>query len=142
MSIDVLELGRAIKQLQYLNHRCLETGLREIDTTLAQWDALRAIDNHPGASAHVLAEATFQTDQSFGTLATRMIAKGFVARQQGVGRALVHCLTEKGRSVLEQGFIVAQCVIDASFRNLSEGERDQLLRLARKALLDYGQEKL
>ncbi len=142
MSIDVLELGRAIKQLQYLNHRCLETGLREIDTTLAQWDALRAIDNHPGASAHVLAEATFQTDQSFGTLATRMIAKGFVARQQGVGRALVHCLTAKGRSVLEQGFIVAQCVIDASFRNLSEGERDQLLRLARKALLDDGQEKL
>ena len=140
--MNVLELGRVIKQLQYLNHRCLETGLREIDTTLAQWDALRAIDDNPGASAHVLAEATFQTDQSFGTLATRMIAKGFVERHPGVGRALVHSLTPKGQAVLEQGFVVAKCVIEASFRNLSEAEREQLLRLARKALLDDGQENI
>jgi DNA-binding MarR family transcriptional regulator len=138
---NVLELGRAIKQLQNLNHRRLETGLHEVSTTLAQWDALRAIDNNPHASAHALAEETFQTDQSFGTLATRLIEKGFVARQQGVGRALVHSLTPKGRSVLEQGLRIASRINDDSFRSLSELERAQLLALVRKALTNDGMEK-
>ena len=134
----MLELGRAIKQLQYLNHRRLETGLRAIDTTLAQWDALRAIDDNPGASAHALAEETYQTDQSFGTLATRMIVKGLVERQQGAGRALVHSLTPKGRSVLEQGFVIAKDVIEDAFKDLTEPERTQLLRLVQKALPNNG----
>jgi DNA-binding MarR family transcriptional regulator len=135
-NVNVLELGRAIKQLQNLNHRRLEIGLREIDTTLAQWDALRAIDANPGASAHALAEETFQTDQSFGTLATRMIAKDLLERQQGQGRALVHRLTPKGRDVLAQGLIIARNVNEGAFRDISEAERTQLLRLVRKALLN------
>ena len=130
---NVLELGRAIKQLQNLNHRRLETGLRQIDTTLAQWDALRAIDSNPGASAHALAEETFQTDQAFGTLATRMIDKGLVQRHPGVGRALVHSVTRKGRSVLEQGQVIAARANEEAFADLAESERAQLLRLVRKA---------
>jgi DNA-binding MarR family transcriptional regulator len=139
---NVLELGRAIKQLQNLNHRRLETGLREIDTTLAQWDALRAIDGNPGASAHALAEETFQTDQSFGTLATRMIANGLVERKPGVGRALVHNLTPKGHSVLLQGLVIAKNVVEDAFRDLAETERTQLLRLVRKTLLNGGEERV
>lgn len=131
---NVLELGRAIKQLQNLNHRRLETGLNEIATTLAQWDALRAIANNPGASAHMLAEETFQTDQSFGTLATRLIEKGLAERCQGVGRALLHSLTPKGRSILEQGLVIAQRINEASFGNLTAAERAQLLALVRKTI--------
>lgn len=132
----MLELGRAIKQLQNLNHRRLEIGLREVDSTLAQWDALRAIDANPGVSAHALAEETFQTDQSFGTLATRLIAKELVERQQGMGRALIYSLTPKGQHVLEQGLVVAEQVIDDSFKNLSDSEQAQFLALTRKALLN------
>lgn len=141
MKIKILELGRAIKQLQNLNHRRLELGLRAIDTTLAQWDALRAIQNFPGASAHALAEETFQTDQSFGTLATRLIARGLVERQQGVGRALVHTLTAQGRSILKHGLAIADQVVDESFRALSEPERAQLLALAQKVLKNVRPEK-
>lgn len=130
----VLDLGRSIKQLQTLNHRRLETGLRAIDTTLAQWDALRAIASNPGASAHALAEETYQTDQSFGTLATRLIAKGLVHRQAGVGRALVHTLTRKGGTVLEQGLAIARDTMAEAFADLAESERAQLLRLVHKAL--------
>jgi len=137
-NINVLELGRAIKQLQNLNHRRLESGLREIDTTLAQWDALRAIYHNPGASAHALAEETFQTDQSFGTLATRMIANGLVERKQGVGRALLHILTPKGHSILEQGLAIAKNVIGDAFKDLTEAERMQLLRLVQKVLPNDG----
>jgi len=138
MGTDVLDLGKAVKQLQYRNHRRLEAGLRTIDSTLAQWDALRAIDANPGVSAHVLAEETFQTDQAFGTLATRLIDKGLVERQQGMGRALVHTLTPKGRSVLERGWPIAQQAIEGAFGNFSEAERTQLLRLVRKALANGG----
>src|ERR1700731_1558108 len=53
--------------------RALDSKLIEIGTTLAQWDALRAIDRHPESSSHKLAGLTFQTDQSFGALANRMV---------------------------------------------------------------------
>ncbi|MFZ6658955.1 MarR family winged helix-turn-helix transcriptional regulator [Undibacterium sp. TJN19] len=134
MTTHSLELGRSVKRLQNFNHRRLETGLREIDTTLAQWDALRAIEAHPGASGHALAEETFQTDQSFGTLATRMIANGLLERHQGAGRALIHTLTPKGKHILAQGQIIAEQVIGDSFGGISEAERIKLLSLLRKVL--------
>ena len=141
MAINPLELGRAVKRLQNFNHRRLETGLREIDTTLAQWDALRAIDANPGTSSHALAEETYQTDQSFGTLATRMIANGLLERQQGAGRALVHTLTPKGREVLRQGLRIAEQVIGDTFEGITEAEKIKLLSLLRKLLVSLGMEK-
>ena len=134
MSIDVQELGRTVKRLQSRNHRRLDAGLMEIGTTLAQWDALRTINDHPGASAHVLAEQSFQTDQSFGAVATRLIEKGLVDRRPGKGRALVHSLTEEGRLMFERGTAIAVQVISASFAALSELERRQLFELLQKAL--------
>src|ERR1043166_4841201 len=62
-------LGRAVKQVQYRHHRALDTALAGVNSALAQRDARRAIARDPGASAHALAVATFQSDQSFGTLA-------------------------------------------------------------------------
>ena len=134
MSLDVQELGRAVKRLQSRNHRRLDAGLMEIGATLAQWDALRTINDHPGASAHVLAEQSFQTDQSFGALAVRLIEKGLVDRRPGKGRALVHSLTDEGRSMFERGAAIALQVISASFAALSEVERRELLALLQKAL--------
>ena len=134
MSFNVQELGRAVKQLQSRNHRRLDAALMEIGTTLAQWDALRTINDHPGASAHVLAEQSFQTDQSFGSLATRLIEKGLVDRRQGKGRALVHSLTDEGRSMFERGAAITVQVISDSFAALSEFEKRQLFELLQKAL--------
>ena len=132
MTSKILVLGRAIKQLQNSNHRRLESALRAVDSSLAQWDALRAIGGNPGASAHALAEETFQTDQALGTLVTRMIAKGLVERQQGPGRALQHHLTANGQAVLAQAMQIATEVIGEAFKGLSAAERAQLLHLVRK----------
>ena len=93
MTVSVEILGRAIKQAQYRHQRGLDTRLREVGTTLAQWDALRAIDRNPGASAHDLAHETFQGDQSFGTLANRLEAQGLIRRTPGRGRRIAHRLT-------------------------------------------------
>lgn len=49
--------------------------------SVVQWDALRHLHQNPGASLHDLARLTFQTDQSFGSLAARMIDRGLIERR-------------------------------------------------------------
>lgn len=126
---DLEQLGQAIKRAQWLHHRALDTRLARIGTSLAQWDALRAIARRPGASGHDLAVATFQSDQSFGTLAGRLVAQGLVNRSAGRGRRVDHHLTPAGRRVLEQGQEIATEVLATSLGTLSEQERETLLGL-------------
>ncbi|GAA3141764.1 MarR family winged helix-turn-helix transcriptional regulator [Streptomyces echinatus] len=125
-------LGRAVKQTQYRQHRSLDGALTEVGTTLAQWDALRAISLTPGASARELAAATFQTEQAFGTLAGRLTSQGLVDRRPGRGRRIEHHLTEAGERVLAAGHEVADRVLAECFAGLEEGERRTLLKLLQR----------
>jgi DNA-binding MarR family transcriptional regulator len=129
MTADLEVLGRAVKQVQYRHHRALDARLAAVGTTLAQWDALRAIGRIPGASAHTLAVETFQSDQSFGTLANRLAAQDLITRRTGHGRRIDHHLTAAGKKVLEAGHPIARDVFAASFAGLSEAERSALLDL-------------
>jgi DNA-binding MarR family transcriptional regulator len=126
---DLETLGRRIKQVQYRHHRALDAGLATVGTTLAQWDALRAIGRTPGASAHHLAIETFQSDQSFGALASRLVTKGLIERRPGHGRRIEHRLTPAGARTLAVGHPVAEAVLGSSFADLSERERSTLLAL-------------
>ncbi|MFJ6832550.1 MarR family winged helix-turn-helix transcriptional regulator [Streptomyces sp. NPDC091209] len=130
--VDLEELGRAVKEAQYRHHRTLDTRLAAVGTTLAQWDALRAIARTPGASAHELAVATFQGDQSFGTLASRLAAQHLIERRPGRGRRIEHHLTEAGEHILAAGRAVAHEVLTTSFGPLEEVERVTLLGLLRR----------
>lgn len=134
MTVELEKLGRSIKQLQYRHHRAMEARLTAIGTTLAQWDALRAIARNPAASAHELATETFQSDQSFGALAQRLGAQGLIERTPGHGRRIEHRLTPAGESMLQAGHPVSEAVLDASFADLSEDERETLLRLVARAI--------
>jgi DNA-binding MarR family transcriptional regulator len=126
---DVEQLGRAIKQAQTRHHRALDAQLRTVGSTLAQWDALRAIATAPGASAHDLALATFQSDQAFGTLANRLVRLGLVERRAGQGRRIAHHLTPAGEATLAAGRAATREVLAASFSGLSDDERARLLDL-------------
>ncbi|ARF82474.1 MarR family winged helix-turn-helix transcriptional regulator [Kitasatospora aureofaciens] len=129
---ELQELGRAVKQAQYRQHRALDSALSAIGTTLAQWDALRAISRSPGASARELAEATFQTGQAFGTLVGRLAAQGLVERRPGHGRRIEHHLTPAGEQVLTVGHKVADEVLAACFSSLSDADRATLLDLLQR----------
>jgi DNA-binding MarR family transcriptional regulator len=126
-SVEIL--GRAIKQAQYRHQRALDTRLREVGSTLAQWDALRAINRKPGASAHELAYETFQGDQSFGTLANRLKRQGLILRTPARGRRIAHRLTPAGAQTLAAGRIAVVDVLDESFSTLSADERTLLFEL-------------
>ncbi|WP_382306639.1 MarR family winged helix-turn-helix transcriptional regulator [Herbiconiux sp. UC225_62] len=123
MATDLELLGQALKRAQYRNHRTMDAALGAAGVSLVQWDALRAIDQAPGASAHDLAVATFQSDQSFGTLATRLIDRGLVTRAPGRGRRLTHALTPAGAEALAAGRRVVAAELPKLFAPLDESQR-------------------
>lgn len=128
---DQQQTGRLLKRAQWRNHRSADRALAGIGSSLAQWDALRAISESPDSSAHDLAIATFQSDQAFGTLANRLETQGLIARTSGKGRRVEHALTEDGQRMLEAGFEVTRATSERAFSKLSVKEIEQL-----KALLE------
>lgn len=119
----VQQLGQAVKRLQVKHHRAGNEALRPLDVSIVQWDALRHVHAHPGASLHDLAVLTFQTDQAFGTLATRMESRGLIRRVSGHGRAIRPELTPEGERVLAAATEAMDDVLRASFERLSPSER-------------------
>jgi DNA-binding MarR family transcriptional regulator len=130
--VDLQLLGRAVKQAQYRQHRAMDTALAAVGTTLAQWDALRAIGRTPGSSARDLAAATFQTEQAFGTLATRLTAQNLIERRPGHGRRIEHHLTPEGERILNAGHKVANEVLKQCFAPLPASDHATLLDLLRR----------
>jgi DNA-binding MarR family transcriptional regulator len=126
VTTDLEQLGLAIKRAQYRNHRTMDAALRDVGVSLVQWDALRAIDRMPGASGHDLAVTTFQSDQAFGTLASRLVDRGLISRTAGHGRRIEHSLTESGRAALRAGRRVAADVLEDLFAPLDESQRAAL----------------
>jgi len=134
MSSEPEHLGWLVKRLQHRHHRALDTNLARLGVSLVQWNALREIDRNPGCSQRQLAERTFNSDQAFGTLVTRLQARGLVERHQGVGRATVHELTARGKALLRDGQKIMSGVVGASFAPLKKHEREELARLLTKIL--------
>jgi DNA-binding MarR family transcriptional regulator len=128
------EVSLAVKRLQYRHHRALSRALAPLGLSLVQWDTLRHLHREPDASLHDLAVLTFQTDQSFGSLATRMAERGLIERVPGPGRAVRHRLTEEGARLRAEGQDLADAVVESSFRNLSAAEVDQLGELLDRVL--------
>jgi DNA-binding MarR family transcriptional regulator len=120
------DVSQAVKRLQARHHRELNAELAALDISLVQWDALRHLDENPEASSHDLAQLTFQSDQAFGTLATRMINRGLIERVQGPGRAIRHRLTERGLELRQAGNEIVEQVIARSFAPLTQDQIDQL----------------
>ena len=128
------DVSLAVKRLQYRHHRALSRALAPLGLSLVQWDTLRHLHRRPDASLHDLAVLTFQTDQSFGSLATRMAERGLIERLPGPGRAVRHRLTEEGARLRAEGQDLVDAVVKSSFRDLSEEQLDQLGELLDRAL--------
>ncbi|MEV5508789.1 MarR family winged helix-turn-helix transcriptional regulator [Streptomyces orinoci] len=128
------EVALAIKRLQYRHHRALSRALAPLGLSLVQWDTLRHLHQQPDASLHDLAVLTFQTDQSFGSLAARMADRGLIERVPGPGRAVRHRLTQEGERLRAAGQEVAEAIVESSFSALSPAQVDQLGDLLDAAL--------
>jgi DNA-binding MarR family transcriptional regulator len=128
------DVALAVKRLQHRHHRALSRALAPLGLSLVQWDALRHLHRQPEASLHDLAVLTFQTDQSFGSLATRMVDRGLIERVPGPGRAVKHRLTGDGERLRAAGQEAVEGVFAVSLQRLSPAELDQLGALLDRAL--------
>jgi DNA-binding MarR family transcriptional regulator len=135
MANSIHETGLRVKRLQMQHHRAANAELAVLDISIVQWDALRQIHQNPGASLHDLAVLTFQTDQSFGALASRMESRGLIERVPGPGRAVRHQLTEKGDRLREQGRDILERVLSESFNPLTPDELETLDALLRRLVV-------
>ena len=133
MSASLQQVGLAVKRLQWRHHRELSRRLAPLSLSLPQWDTLRHLQANPGASLHRLAELTFQTDQSMGELARRMVDLGLIERVEGPGRKVQHRLTPAGEERRRAGAAAADDVLAESVGRLSPGERESLYELLRRA---------
>ncbi|GAA1566494.1 MarR family transcriptional regulator [Kribbella karoonensis] len=128
------DVALAVKRLQYRHHRALSRALAPLGLSLVQWDTLRHLHRNPDASLHDLAVLTFQTDQSFGSLATRMADRDLIERVPGPGRAVKHRLTAKGEELRAEGQEAVDAVLENSFDPLTAAQLDQLGTLLDSAL--------
>jgi DNA-binding MarR family transcriptional regulator len=134
---ELQELGRLIKRAQWQHHRLLDSRLRSAaGITIVQWDALRAIEREPGASARRLAAETFQSEQSFGVMASGMERRGLIVRTRGQGRAHEHRVTDEGRRMLGLGSAFATEVLQNSVGRLDARQRSALRELLETVLDD------
>lgn len=133
MNTSLQQLGLAVKRLQWRHHREMNRRLAPLGLSLVQWDTLRHLHDNPGASLHRLAELTFQTDQSMGELARRMVDRGLIERVEGPGRKVRHQLTRAGDDLRRAGGEMADGVLVESLGELSAGERETLYELLLKA---------
>ncbi len=131
--VTLQEVGLAVKRLQWRHHRSANTRLGVIGLSLVQWDVLRHLHENPDASLHRLAGLTFQTDQSMGTLAARMIDRGLIERVEGPGRAVRHRLTPVGEGLRARGGGILDDMLAESLGHLSEAELGILHTLLVKA---------
>ncbi|GAA0364120.1 MarR family winged helix-turn-helix transcriptional regulator [Actinoallomurus spadix] len=129
MPPSLQDVGLAVKRLQWRHHREANRRLAPLGLSLAQWDVLRHLHAHPDASLHDLAVLTFQTDQSMGSLATRMIDRGLLQRRDGPGRAVRHRITDEGDRLRKAGSEVLDTVLTDSLGRLPEQDLATLHRL-------------
>jgi DNA-binding MarR family transcriptional regulator len=132
-TVTLQDVGLAVKRLQWRHHRAANTRLAAIGLSLPQWDVLRHLDANPDASLHKLAVLTFQTDQSMGALAARMIDRGLLERVDGPGRAVRHRLTPAGQQLRQEGAALMNGVLGDSLGHLSSKELITLHALLIKA---------
>lgn len=123
------DVGLAVKRLQWRHHSAANKQLASIGLSLPQWDVLRHLHANPDASLHDLAVLTFQTDQSMGTLASRMVDRGLLERVTGSGRAIHHRVTASGERAREAGGAIMDEVMRASLGRLSKADLATLHRL-------------
>jgi DNA-binding MarR family transcriptional regulator len=123
--------GYLVKRVQQSLRRRCDAALRPTGLSMAQYAALRALADLPGASASELARRCFVTRQSLQDLLTGLRSAGLVADAQSApqGRARALALTAAGRKRLVAGDAAVNAVDAAMVVDLGRTERRQLTAL-------------
>jgi DNA-binding MarR family transcriptional regulator len=120
------EIDRLVRAVHQVCRRGIDVRLGRHGISVVQWHALQAISDNPGLALRHLAQLTGHSDQAFGTLVARLLARGYVARRRGNGRTMTHEVTVLGTVMLSGANEIAHRVLTLLFQPLSEGDRQSL----------------
>lgn len=123
-----LAVGYLVKRVQQALRRRCDSALRPSDVSMSQYAAMRALADHPEASAAELARLCFVTRQSFQDLLAGLQAAGFV-RAADVplrGRARSLELTPLGARRLKSAHAAVMGVDSAMLQGVSDTAQRQL----------------
>ena len=120
--------GYLVKRVQQALRRRCDSALRPSGVSMAQYAALRALADHPDATASDVARRCFVTRQSAQDLIAGLRAAGLVRQPTGrsIGRARPLELTAEGRRRLAAAHRAVMAVDEAMTAGLSAGARRQL----------------
>lgn len=123
-------VGYLVKRVQQSLRRRSDAALREKGLSVAQYAVLRALADHPDASAAELARLCFVTRQSLQDMLTGLRSTGLVgdAQEQPAGRARALTLTALGRRRLATAHSAMIEVEAAMLDGMSPAARRELAR--------------
>ncbi|MBJ7336287.1 MarR family transcriptional regulator [Mycolicibacterium sp.] len=123
--------GYLVKRVQQSMRRRCDAALRPTGLSMAQYAALRALADHPDASASELARLCFVTRQSLHDLLAGLRSSGLVraAVRPGPGRTTALALTAAGRARLTASHEAVIGVEEQMVQGLSATSRRQLAEL-------------
>jgi DNA-binding MarR family transcriptional regulator len=121
-------VGYLVKRVQQSLRRRCDAALRPTELSMAQYAAMRALADHPEASASELARRCFVTRQSLQDLLAGLRSAGYVrdakAPQRGRARSLE--LTPSGTKRLLAAHTAVMAVDSAMLQGVSLGAQNQL----------------
>ena len=121
-------VGYLVKRVQQSVRRQCDAALRPSGLSMAQYAAMRALADHPEASASELARLCFVTRQSLQDLLAGLRSAGFVrdAKVPPRGRARSLELTPAGAKRLSAAHTAVMAVESRMLEGISANARDQL----------------
>lgn len=123
-----LAAGYLVKRVQHSFRRRSDAALQAVGVSMAQYAVLRALADHPDASAADLARLCFVTRQSLGDVLTVLRTAGLVETVDVPprGRAQALQLTATGRGAVTLADNAVKAVDAAMTEGLSQADRRQL----------------
>lgn len=122
--------GYLIKRVQQSLRRRCDAALRPTGLTMAQYTALRALADHPDASASELSRLCFVTRQSLQDVLVGLRAEGLVRNaEETSGRATALALTAAGRSRLAASHDAVLRIEESMVDGLVDDDRRRLADL-------------
>jgi DNA-binding MarR family transcriptional regulator len=123
--------GYLVKRVQQALRRRCDAALKPIGLSMSQYAVLRALHDHPDASASELARLCFVTRQSLRDVLSGLRASGLVAHSdtQGPGRARALQLTPLGLGHLKKSHATVEGVESDMLHGIPAAARRDLAAL-------------
>ncbi len=103
-----------------------EAALSPLGLSPEQWDVLRGLREHPGASGADIARHAKVTPQAVATMLQRLEKSGLISRRSSErGRVVEAYLTVQGESLLQKGDAIAEQIEAQVFSTFTQDEQDQ-----------------